>query len=450
MNVQRGRVDQVGEHTTDDPAIEPSLVTLHKRLRYLEDGAADGVDIEAIKARIRAQLPAVDTAGLSPQKKTPSGRTNVLHMNYMRSQTETSVETEREHLRFFAKIVQRLGLHLEILTDPSCQEEIAQELLKDDYKTLNYNVITSQKPVSKWAEDSVEYLQNGQMAVLRLFDNDLLDWAMKMGRRERWQGKMCPEQLEEILRDDHLWILLGLRVNELKTGLEREHIARMQGRQVGYIRAYIEGGNMIPGEDATGNPILLIGKDAIAATAYIYQLSHDEVRNVIAEDFGLDNIEQVVCVEQPGKFHLDMGMLFLGHGVVVLNDSHVALQDAIEMAELVPCTTTEQKAAKLELQCSLEEDAAKDLHAAGLEVRRKSLERDMFYNFFNGEFVEAADGLIYYITNGGLKEQEELFEVLMIKEWKVVQNVFFSPQKVAQKSLQERGGVGCRLKGARQ
>ncbi|MEL6334112.1 MAG: hypothetical protein AAFQ76_16145, partial [Cyanobacteria bacterium J06626_26] len=158
--------------------------------------------------------------------------------------------------------------------------------------------------------------------------------------------------------------------------------------------------------------------------------------------------EQVVCVEQPGKFHLDMGMLFIGHGVVVVNNSSEALKDATEMAEMVPCLTTEKMAAKLKLRCSLEEDAATDLAAAGLDVRREQLENDAVYNFFNGEFVEGRDGENYYITNGGPRAQEERFETLMTAKWGSVKKVFFSPADVAQKSLQERGGVGCRIKGS--
>lgn len=450
MNFSMDRVDKLDDHATED-SIKPSLATLHKRLRSLEkpdNSDANQLEIESIKEQIRAHLPAVDTARSLPHKKTPSGQTKVLHMNYMHSQTDTSGETELEHLRFFAKTVQELGLRLEILTDAGCQEEIKKELSEEKYKSLNYVITTSQQPVSKWAEDSVEYLQNGQAAVLTLFDDDLLDWAMKRGRQNRWQEKVSPEILEEILQDDHLWILLGTRVNALKTGLERNYVSQSKGQQVGHIRAYIEGGNMITGEDAVGNPVLLIGRDAIAATAHLYQLDNDDVRRIICEDFGLDSIAQVVCVEQPGKFHLDMGILFLGHGVVILNDSSAALEDALEMAELVPCMTTEQKAAKLQLQCSLEADAAKDLKSNGFNVQRRKLESDILYNFFNGEFVKGVDDHNYYITNGGLKEQEEMFEALMVKEWQMVKQVFFSPQAVAQKSLQDRGGVGCRLKGS--
>ncbi|MEM9150544.1 MAG: hypothetical protein AAGB19_08830, partial [Cyanobacteria bacterium P01_F01_bin.3] len=391
-------VDNVDTHKTDN-LMELSLPELHGRLSNSNQG-----DPEAIKAAIRAQLPTVKTTGLLPHKKTPRGSTKVLHMNYMHSQTDASGQTEIEHLQFFARTVKELGLRLEILTDNSCREEIDQELYQPPYQGLNFGVTISQEPVSKWAEDSVEYLQNGQMAVLSLFDQELLDEAMQAGRRDRWQGKVPPERLEDMLQNDQRWILLGTRVNALQTSLERERVAQIHGQQVARIRAYIEGGNMITGEDAKGNPLILVGKDAIAATAHIYQLSYDDIRHVICEDFGLDTLEQVVCVEQPGNFHLDMGLLFLGNGIIVLNDSSAALKDAIEIAELTPCTTTEQKAAKLKLRHSLEEDASKDLQLAGLKVIRKTLENDVFYNFFNGEFVEGDDSLTYYITNGGLKE----------------------------------------------
>ncbi|NEQ48769.1 MAG: hypothetical protein F6K11_01370 [Leptolyngbya sp. SIO3F4] len=405
--------------------------------------------MELIKDRIRATLPSADTARSLPHKKTPCGRTNVLHMNYMRSQTTISGAAEIEHLIFFAEIAAELGLGLEILTDENCQEEIEQELKKENYKSLDYAIAISRNPISKWAEDSVEYLENGQIAVLTRFHDDLLDWAMTEGRRHRWQGKVTSDDLEEVLREDQLWILLGTRVNAFGMALERELAALTQGQTVGHIRAYIEGGNMIAGEDAEGQPVLLLGKDAIAATAHLYQLDDNEVKKVICEDFGLERVEQVIAVEQPGKFHLDMGILFLGEGVVIVNDSSKSLSDATEMAELAPCVTTEKMAAKLRLQCSLENDAAQDLQTAGMKVYREKLEDNIFYNFFNGEFVEGKDGFTYYITNGAIKEQEERFETLMVKELNVVRKVFFSPQDAAKSTLQERGGVGCRLKGAR-
>lgn len=448
MHVRKSSTGNLSSHKTGKTK-EQSLDVLHEMLRKMErDDDTEAGEIELIKERIREALPSVDTGRALPQKKTLCGRTQVLHMNYTRGQTDKPVEIEMEHLRFFARTVKELGLRLEILTNGKSREDIEQELAKNEYEALEYTITESQKPVSKWAEDSVEYLENGQVAVLNQFNDKLLEWAMTEGRRHRWQGKVAQENLEEALREDHLWIPLGIRVNAVETAVERKHAAQAKGQDVGHIRAYIEGGNMIAGEDATGKPVIMIGKDALGATAYIYQLNDDDVRRLICEDFGLESIEQVICVEQPGQFHLDMGMLFIGNGVVIVNDSSEALKDVIEMAEMVPCLTTEKMAAKLKLQYELEEEAAKDLEAAGIEVKREKLENDVLYNFFNGEFVEGKDGFNYYITNGGPKEQEEKFEALMLREWKVVKKVIFSPKDAAQKSLQERGGVGCRIKGS--
>lgn len=425
------------------------LHELHNMLRELqEDSDATEGDIEHLKVSIRAALPSVDTGRSLPQKKTPSGRTQVLHMNYTRSQAAQHVETELEHLRFLARTATELGLRLEILTHENSRKDVETELENALYKGLNYTITESLKPVSKWAEDSVEYLGDGTVAVLNPFNANLLEWAMTAGRRHRWHGKVAQETLEEALREDHLWIPLGIRVNANETSVERKRTAQAKGYDVGHIRAYIEGGNMITGEDATGKPVILIGKDAIDTTAHLYQLDSNGVRNLICEDFGLSHIDQVICVEQPGQFHLDMGMLFLGNGVVIVNDSNEALKDAVEMADLVPCMTTKTMAAKLTLQCELETSAVSDLKAAELTVLRETLENGVSYNFFNGEFVIGVDGLNYYITNGGPHEQEERFKTLMVNEWNVVENVFFSPQSAAHKSLQEKGGIGCRLKGA--
>ncbi len=353
---------------------EQLLDRLHEKLRKMESEAhANGGEIKLIQQSIRELVPSVDTGKALPYKKTPSARIQVLQMTYSRNQTGELIETEIAHLKFFAKTVAELGLQLEILTNQKSRGDIEQELAKDEYEALNYTIIESQKPVWKWAEDGVEYLENGRTAILYPFNEQLLQWAMTESRRHRWTGKIDPENLEEALRDDLLWIPLGISVNTVKVGLERECAAQVKGQDICHLRAYIEGGNMITGEDKTGQPVIIVGKDAIGATTHIYQLNDDDVRRLSSEDSGLESIEQLICVQQPGQFHLDLGMLFIGNGVVIVNDSRESLKDAMEMAEIAPCLTTEKMAAKLKLQCQLEEEATKDLETAGLEVMREKL-----------------------------------------------------------------------------
>ncbi|MEM9217941.1 MAG: hypothetical protein AAGD25_26820 [Cyanobacteria bacterium P01_F01_bin.150] len=382
-----------------------------------------------------------------PHKKTPKGETTALHMNYTRNRSGEKVDCELDHLRFFAQTAQTLGIHLEILVHTPHRQDVDAVVNPEVFPSLDYSIIESSQPITKWAEDSVEYLANGNVAVLTPLHDDLLEWAMKEGRRQRWNAYVEPERLEAMLEDDHLWVPLGIRVNSSETGQERERVAQAMELSVSHIRTYIEGGNMITGEDRSGQTVVLVGKDAIATTACFYQLTHDDVRQVIAEDFGLDSA-QIIAIEQPGQFHLDMGLLFIGDGTVILNDSQVGLENAKEMAELAPCTTTESMAEKMQLQCALETAAAQDLENAGFTVIRKSLENSGMYNFFNGEFVTGSDGHTHYITNGGPLDQQDAFFDLMVNQWRVVKTVFFSPSKAAYKSLQDKGGVGCRLKGS--
>ena len=144
-----------------------------------------------------------------------------------------------------------------------------------------------------------------------------------------------------------------------------------------------------------------------------------------------------------------MGILFVGKGVILLNDSGEEYKDAVEMAEMIPSMTINTMAAKTKLQFNLENKAEKDLINAGLKVIRKKLENDIFYNFFNGEFITGKDGAIHYITNGGEATFQDKFQVFITEEYPIVNSVVFSHIDIARKSLQDKGGVGCRLKGSK-
>jgi hypothetical protein len=247
------------------------------------------------------------------------------------------------------------------------------------------------------------------------------------------------------------WVPQGIKVNAGTTGELRGTALTKQGRTPAHLRFYAEGGNLIVGEDAKENTVVLVGKDAIAATKAEYSFTEDDdVRRLIAGDFGLESLYQVICVEQPGKFHLDMGLLFVGKGRVVVNDSEKNLKAAqVEAGKMPHDPSLAKLVAKLELQCRLEDQAESDLIKADMIVRREKLEDEVNYNFFNGEFVMAENGQIYYLTNGTTQEMtENAFRDLLVKELGVVTGVLFSPAGAAQESLREQGGVGCRIKGA--
>ncbi|KYC42236.1 hypothetical protein WA1_19850 [Scytonema hofmannii PCC 7110] len=91
------------------------------------------------------------------------------------------------------------------------------------------------------------------------------------------------------------------------------------------------------------------------------------------EDFGLEDEAQVLFVEQPGRFHLDMGLLMIDNGQVIVNDSEESFKKQFSEEESIPEEIKRRKA--------LEDRAAKDLQEGGVEVIRKPLANEKF-NFF--------------------------------------------------------------------
>ena len=423
------------------------LMTIIESLQA--EGDTYSEDILLLQEAVHSTIPEPDM-GSPSQKKTPEGGTRIINMNYKTNPGGKRNDREFGHFLFFLESAFKLGLHLNILTTEAGQADIMETLKNPKYKGLSYTITLSKLAVSEWAEDSTEFLQSGKLSVLHDFDDGALDKGMSKGRRDRWRG-MVPKEFAEAPHGRHTeneWVPKGILVNAGTTGKTREEDAKGKDQDVGHIRTYIEGGNMLTGEDVEGNTIVLIGKDALAATAYAYQIGPDAIRKIIQEDFGLESPYHVIFVEQPGKFHLDMGMLFIGHGIVIVNDSREQLREAVDRLKEMDFPATRKTAAKLQLTVNLENQAARDLMASGIKVIRRKLERGSYHNFFNGEFVLGHDGKTYYLTNGGPEEEQAKFKSLMVEELKVVADVLFTPKAVAQASLREQGGVGCRIKGS--
>jgi len=388
--------------------------------KRVEDRAAE------LKADKNPKDPGKSTTGRSaPHRKTPGGNTRALRLTYA---PRFKSATDMDHIKFFVHHAVELGLTLLITTTERGKELI--EALKDvDWaKFVIWDIVPDkeEEKLSKWAEDNVEYLESGMRVETRHFAGDPLEAAMRKGRRQRkvWGSQGANADVMSVREG----VPLGMLVNTpgLK-GAKEGQVPRQR------IRAYIEGGNMITGEDAAGKTVILVGRDAIDATAILYERPPDAIRAILAEDFGVPD-DRVVPVEQPGTFHLDMGMLFVGGGVVIVNDSKADL--LVQKGAASPILST---------KIALEDEAAKDLEGAGLKVIRKSFS-SASHNFFNGEFVLGNDGGIYYLTNGGggAAKQSEFKEFL---RGCGVKDVFFTPADVAASTLAEQGGVGCRAKG---
>jgi hypothetical protein len=401
---------------------------------------------------IRGRRPASDTGGAPPHPKTPRGLTDTLHIIFSVS-GNLNLAREYGHLKFFIDTAAQLGLKLHITTN-----EPGKEIIEKEFKTYaqTYELSLAKEFDGPYAEDYVEFLVNGRVEVLQPFHKDQLDQGIVDGRARRWAQMLgMPEPSTrdgfggltgEGVFDPRHDVEIGMRVNGGTNKATYASTAQDKGQQVAHGRAYIEGGNMLTGEDAQGRPIILVGKDAIAATQAAMLSTEAEVIQFIAQDFGVA-VDQIVPVEQPGEFHIDMGILFVGNGVVFVNDSAAKFGETAFHRRGEPTGPPKGQLRAKDLAKRLEDQAADDVAAAHLNVVRGKFQDGGIFNFLNGEFVRTKDGKDVYLTNGGPKQLQEWFTETLLGFRKDLAGVIYTPIEIGQATLRDKGGLGCRAKG---
>ncbi len=254
---------------------------------------------------------------------------------------------------------------------------------------------------------------------------------------------------------------------------------------------YLEGGNSLVGRRADGTPFVLVGKDSLEASRLVLEkdlgrsLSEPELRRLVADDFGVDPA-QVIGVEQPGEFHLDMRMMLLPGGQVVLNDAAAAAQLQREWAladhaanrpatpppgstgdaqlayraataawERDGATLNERLGevqAQAEATAQYERLAAEQLAAAGLAVHRmagvfEELPGKPPMNFLNGEAAKNPKGEGFYVALGGDRRAEQyVVDTLVNTLPSGLNRVHFLARNLTTTTLRHFGGLSCRVK----
>lgn len=312
-----------------------------------------------------------------------------------------------------------------------------------------------------WVEDHGEFSQAGEVvipAILPADSDDIEDWVIR-GRRDRYN--VMAEQGQPRPRADYA--MLGL-VNRRQAQEEMVTSALASGAsQVKMAVSYVEGGNMLPGQRADGSPFALVGKDSLAVTGRLLPKGADEAaaRAQVAKDYGLQP-EQVVAVEQPGDFHIDMAMSLAGPGQVMLNDSRKVLDlqkgwlnqhyanSWLHKDELPGELEAVQKRA--ERQAVYEDVAEKELRAAGLEVFRVAgcfpkTGANPEMNFLNLRQGTNEQGEIFAIALGGEERAEKAFaETLLGEIPSGYHRIHFLDRKLTAETLKFKGGIKCRTK----
>lgn len=281
------------------------------------------------------------------------------------------------------------------------------KLLKIEQYAPN-TAISAMSCSTRYIEDPIEILRNGYISTRIAYPFNINKIIIK-GRRAR-----------KLSEDDISDAEVGAASVEGKAGVEvakdvcNSLLQKDELRHV-YRLCPIEGGNML-----TGSDFIIVGKDSFYATMDLFDINEDEAKELIAGDFGVLP-ERVFPVEQPGAYHLDLGMLLLDNHTVLLramDKSHPSIQKA-----------------------------AKDLLDSGFGVIFENgcaIGRD--YNFINGEFLKIGDEVIF-LTNAPnvdntLEQAKEGF-IKILRRYGV-KDVYF-----IRGSLDKNGtaGFGCKAKG---
>lgn len=337
----------------------------------------------------------------------------------------------------------------------SCSSSRQQGLIE---AKVPENLTTLENPGCQdvWAEDHGEFTEDGTMVVPAILKTSYPTGdVIQADRLKRFGGDEEKADFSE-----------HGAVNDRHTQQEALAAAMATGA-AGYKMAvsYVEGGNMMGGKRPDGTPYALVGKDSLAVTMDLLK-KNNRAHNTrdgllqIARDYGY-GAGQVVAVEQPGEFHLDMAMALAGPGQVLLNDARA-------VADLQKGWVTEHYSHKFfqwgkkKQLAAIEERAEKlagyeamveaDLKKAGLQVFRVAgcfplTKANAEMNFFNLRQGHNDKGETFAIALGGDKRAEETFAHTLLSEIPSgYQRIHFLDRELTPITLDMSGGIKCRTK----
>lgn len=363
-------------------------------------------------------------------------------------------QASQVYLRQLSLIGEIEQFQVRALVKPEDLKSAERKLQESDCRNYQLQPSTATAP---WLEDYSEPLLDGSRVVPALFNH--------------------PTPLSALLRTSRnaRYLPLGLKgYFTMQGGVQVQGGQQVGGAQgvpygekIHQAQSYIEGGNLLSGRRADGTPYLLVGKDSMELSRDL--LSHKlgrpatdlELQQMVAADYGVEP-DQVVAVEQPGEFHLDMRMMPLAPGVIALQDSLEAarLQTGWITQEMGPELQDWQKQGLEQLNevsqtaARYEELAQQDLQKAGFKVvRMAGVFRNMDKvkedgaNFFNARHGTNSEGEKYTIMMGGTAQEEAYLAGRLLGEGQLpVDRLYFLDPEPNRETLSLQGGMKCRTK----
>lgn len=368
-----------------------------------------------------------------------------------------------------AAVGQVEGFRVLARCEPTLADDL-QKLLSQDAPEVagNVTVLPSFGVQDVWTEDHGEYTTDGgAVLVPAMASGTELYTTLALGRLKRLYPEVDLAEIKEKLTqhnlDEHLeaypmatfpyhGMVQQLRTNEgmlggvLVAGVPKYRMAV----------SYVEGGNFLPGRKPDGTPFALVGKDSVAVTETILENDRKkrpddrQILEVIANDYGL-KAGEVIPVEQPGDFHIDMSMTLAAPGQVLLNDSMAVFEQQIKWVTDPEELQTLENTAKF--MAEMEALSERDLKAAGLDVHRFAgvfppSSGNPAMNFFNIRQGVNEEGERFAVLMGGTSELEDQVARTLLHEIPTgYKRIHFLPSELTGKSLELFGGLKCRTKG---
>lgn len=408
--------------------------------------------------QLKTRLQELREQPLTSEFARPVGRHNRVNPDSMLMGFDSKDPVSLDYIELMAQVGQVEGFQVIASARP---EELRRAERKLD-KSVRDQVRWVGNPGGhdSWVEDHGEFTQAGEVvipAILPADSDDIEDWVIR-GRRNRYQA--LAEKGQPRPRAD--FALQGL-VNRRQAQEQMISTAIALGAPTKLAGSYVEGGNMLAGQRPDGNVFALVGKDSLEVTRRLLPKGADEAAAVrqVAQDYALAE-NQVIGIEQPGDFHLDMAMSLAGPGQVILNDARKVL-------ELQQGWVTEHYAHKwlgkdempaelealkkrTERQAVFEDLVAEELKAAGLEVFRvagvfpkTSASPEM--NFLNLRQGVNEQGQAFAVALGGQERAERAFaEDLLSQIPSGYHRIHFLDRRLTEESLKYKGGIKCRSK----
>jgi hypothetical protein len=240
-----------------------------------------------------------------------------------------------------------------------------------------------------------------------------------------------------------------------------------------------EGGNVLSGTRNKA-PCIIVGRDTVDLNRFllaenlneIYEtnifseknFTKDVMKNLFAHDFGV-NAKNVIFVEQPGDFHLDMHLLFISDNTVILNDATQTTDDEFQLYCKKQSNYSEEFWVKLKAEAKIksyfERKVKKDLKKAGFNVisypcvysqpaKRISRESSsvMCFNFCNTILGTNQNNQKFIIAMGCPPSYQEKFKTMLqlagLNSEEML--IYFLDLESSMECLYHEGGIACKTK----